>query len=597
MKEQVESAPQTHFVSRPVHKGDMHAPTLKSLLHYLGDHKLTLGAIIALSVVGAGLSLAQPMMVNEMIVSVGAGRPLERSIMFLTLLVLGAGIIGAAQQFLLESTAEAVVRASRRRLIDHLLRLPTREYDVRNAGDLVARVSSDTTLLRSALTGGLVDAIGSSLVFFGAALAMVILDPVLFAITLAVIAIAASCVAVASGRIQALTRASQESVGRIGAGLHRALAAIRTIRALGATDREVDRLLMDVEAAYLLGVRVARVEAVLWPISGLALQGSFLAVLGVGGYRVAAGSLSIANLISFILFLFMMLMPLGQVFSAVATVRSALGALARVNEIIDIPREDAEDMPARGPIAIDAGEAVLAFENVSFGYETGTKVINNLSLRVPRGKTTAIVGPSGSGKSTLLALAERFYEPDAGHVRIDGINLRELPRAELRARIGYVEQSAPVLAGSIRDNLTLAAPAVDDQRCREALAAMNLLDRVDAHPDGLDANLGDDGAGLSGGERQRLAIARVLLANAPILLLDEPTASLDSRNEQVLHEALRRAAKGRSVLIVAHRLATVVAADQIAVMDGGRLVATGTHEQLLSSCMLYRELAQNQMLA
>lgn len=579
---------------------------LRDLLGHLGAHRGALAVVVLLSVVGAGLSLAQPLAVNRIIGSIGTGRPLGPAVAGLAVLVVGAGAVGAVQQFLLERTAEGVVLSVRRRLVGHLLRLPVREYDARRAGDLVSRVGSDTTMVRAALTGGLVDALGGTLVFVGSLVGMALLDPVLLGITFSVVAVAVLSVVVASARIQSLTRSAQDAVGRLAAGVERAVSAVRTIRAGGATDREVARIETEAVSAHDFGVRAARVGATLWPISGLAVQGSFLAVLGVGGYRVAAGALAVADLVAFILFLFMMVMPLGQFFSAVTTVRSALGALGRIQEILHLPREDAADpSPGRSASAPRPGTAArttgsgppeLVFDRVGFSYRPGRPVLDRLSLTVTAGSTTAVVGPSGAGKSTLLALAERFYDPDEGAILLDGVDLRAIPRAELRARIGYVEQNAPVLAGTIRDNLLLAAPDADDAACRAVLGAVNLLDRVQEHPDGLDATVGDDGAGLSGGERQRLAIARALLADTPLLLLDEPTASLDSRNEQALHATIRAAGAGRTVLVVAHRLSTVAGADRIAVLDRGRLVALGTHEELLGASGLYRELARHQLL-
>ncbi|MDN5893033.1 ABC transporter ATP-binding protein [Arthrobacter sp. AOP36-A1-22] len=594
-------------------EGRAGAPTLapapsRALLGYLREHRGALVIVVALSILGAGLNLAQPLLVNRLIDSVGTGRPLAQLIWVLIVLVVGAGVVGAVQQFLLERTAEGVVLTARRRLIAALLHLPVRVYDTRRAGDLVSRVGSDTTMVRAALTGGLVDALGGALVFAGSLIAMLLLDAVLLGITLAVVAVAMVSVVLASAQIQTLTQSAQEALGRLGAGVERAVSAIRTIRASGATDREIARLNDEASAAYGYGVRVAGVEAVLWPISGLAVQGSFLAVLGVGGYRVAAGALTVADLVTFILFLFMMIMPLGQFFSAITTVRSALGALARIHEVLDLPREDDGDPPVIAGVPGRAGTsseeppppaegAEVVFDHVTFAFRPGHRVLTDVTLTAPRGSTTAIVGPSGAGKSTLLALVERFYDPDRGAIRLDGTDIRVMPRAVLRAQIGYVEQDAPVLAGTIRENLVLANPTADDDQCRTVLAAVNLLERIAAHPDGLDATVGDDGAGLSGGERQRLAIARALLVDAPLLLLDEPTASLDSRNEQALHQAIRSASTGRTVLIVAHRLATVAAADQIVVLDRGRLTATGTHAELLETSALYRELAHHQLLA
>ncbi|MGQ1840095.1 ABC transporter ATP-binding protein [Kocuria turfanensis] len=581
---------------------------LRDLVGYLTEHRGVLGVVLVLSVLGAGLSLAQPVAVNQVIRSISTDRSAAPVVLVLVLLVLGAGLVGGAQQYLLERTAEGVVLTARRRLVGQLLRLPVREHDARRTGDLVSRVGSDTTMVRAALTGGLVDALGGSLVFAGALIGMALLDPLLLGITLGVVLVAVLAVVIASARIQVLTRAAQEAVGRLAAGVERAVSAVRTIRASGATDREVARLETEAVSAYAYGVRVAGVGAVLWPISGLAVQGSFLAVLGVGGYRVASGALAVADLVTFILFLFMMVMPLGQFFSAITTVRAALGALGRIQEILELPREDAEDSaPWRADNTPEAAAATagpgrrgrpveVSFDRVTFSYRPGRPVLDQLSFTAPAGSTTAIVGPSGGGKSTLLALIERFHDPDQGSIRLDGTDLRAMSRTDLRARIGYVEQDAPVLAGTVRENLLLAAPEADEASCREVLDAVNLLARLQEHPEGLDAPVGDDGAGLSGGERQRLAIARSLLADTPLLLLDEPTASLDSRNEQALHAAIRSAAAGRTVLIVAHRLSTVVGADQIVVLDRGRVTATGTHEELLSASGLYRELARHQLL-
>jgi ABC-type multidrug transport system fused ATPase/permease subunit len=219
-----------------------------------------------------------------------------------------------------------------------------------------------------------------------------------------------------------------------------------------------------------------------------------------------------------------------------------------------------------------------------------------VSFAVPRGSRIALVGPSGAGKSTVLALVERFYEVTAGTIRVDGVDIRDLPRDALRHRLGYVEQEAPVLAGTLRDNLLLTAPDADDARLREALDEVNLGGLTVRTHEGLDVQVGEGGVLLSGGERQRLAIARTLLTNAPILLLDEPTSNLDARNEAALRQAIAAAAFQRTLIVVAHRLSTVVDSDQIVVLDEGRVVAIGSHDELLVTSPLYRELATHQLL-
>lgn len=404
---------------------------LRDLFSYLSEHRAVLAIVLVISLVGAALNLAQPVMVNRLITAVGEGRDLGGAVLILVGLVVGAGLVEAVQQYLLGRTAEGVVFSARRRLLGRLLRLPMREYDARRTGDLVSRVGSDTTMVREALTGGLVDALSGVLIFVGALVAMALLDLTLLGITLAVIAVAVISVVLVSARIQALTLASQEALGRVSAGVERALSGVRTIRAAGATEREEGQLVSDAQVAYDLGVRIVRITAVLWPVSGLAVQGAFLAVLGVGGYRVAAGTLSVADLVTFILYLFMMLMPLATAFSAVITVRTALGALARIEEVLDLPTED-DGEPALPPQRVggspsDPAPAVVTFEEVSFTYRGRQPVLEDVTFAVPRGSTTAIVGPSGAGKSTLLTLIERFYAPDQGTIALDGTDIRALP--------------------------------------------------------------------------------------------------------------------------------------------------------------------------
>jgi ATP-binding cassette subfamily B protein len=336
----------------------------------------------------------------------------------------------------------------------------------------------------------------------------------------------------------------------------------------------------------------------------MALNLSFLMVVGVGGLRVASGALTIGGLTAFLLFLFLMVTPIGNGFGAVTSVSSALGALGRITEVLDLPLEtttDASDAVLDGRLNTTAApdQPAIELEDVSFAYATGddpVQVLRHVSFVVPRGTRTALVGPSGAGKSTVLGLLERFYDIDQGAIRLGGVDLRRLPREVLRAQFGYVEQDAPALAGSIRDNLVLASPLSTDDDCWRVLESVNLADLVRRTPRGLDAPVGEDGVLLSGGERQRLAIARALLTDAPVLLLDESTSNLDGRNEQLLRDALAAASEGRTTLVIAHRLATVADADQIVVLEDGTVMATGTHAELLETSPLYRELAASQLL-
>lgn len=614
----------------PLRKG------VATLREHLRGSSRALALVVALSVFAALASLAQPVLVNRVIEAVGDGSPLRPFIIGLVAAVLLSSAAGALQQYLLGRTAESMVRSLRYSLLDHLLRLPVAAYRRHRTGDLVSRVGSDTVAVRAALTGGVVDAVGGVLVIAGSAAAMLWLDWLLFVVAFSVLAAAVATVVVASGRIRALARRVQESTGAMSSGVERALSAIQTVRASGATADEVRSLRGDADRAWRASLRSVRLEALLWPLSGLAIQLAFLIVLGLGGARVASGQLSVADLVAFLMFLFMLMMPVGAFFGAISTIAQALGALSRIDEVMSEPAESAADSPVSGA-APDFGGSVPAVEfsgvvfshpdggapasgdgvadsgaaasgdvettsggaatNEETGAGDGTPTLDGVTFTAETGRTTAIVGPSGAGKSTILALIERFHDADAGTVKVGGADVRDLDRATLRGAIGYVEQSTPALAGTIRDNLTLGVPDAGDDDCRRVLAEVNLLDRVDSHPDGLAATLGDRGIGLSGGERQRLAIARALLADRPLLLLDEPTASLDSRNERALRAAIDTAARRRSVIIVAHRLATVAGSDRIIVLDAGRVVGVGTHAELMRDNVLYRDLARDQLLS
>ena len=606
---------------------------LRALGPYLREHRLALLAVALISLVGAAAQLAQPLLVSRVITTVQEGGRLAPTVVLLVAVLLGGSLVGAGQRYLLQRTAEGVVLTTRRRLVDRLLRLPISEYDRRRTGDLMSRVGSDTTLLRAVVTSGLIEVVSSALLIVGAVIAMALVDLVLLTVTLVAVAVGMVAGISVARKLRALALASQQRVGEMSAAVERSLSAVRTIRASGATEREVRAVESSARAAYDAGVRAARVEAAISPVVGVAVQGAFVAVLGVGGYRVASGTITVAELVAYILYLFLLVMPLGQLVQSFAQLQLGLGALTRIEEILVLPAEDELDrvvgVDDRAPSAVSttpvstspvssasvssaplwsarvstapvstarASTPMLELDRVDFAYPDGTVVLQDVSFVVPRGTRTALVGPSGAGKSTLFSLVERFHDVSAGSLRLDGVDVRDVPRATLRARLGYVEQEAPVLAGSLRDNLLLAAPDATDEELADVLAAVSLTGLADRSPDGLDAQVGEGGVLLSGGERQRLAISRSLLANPELLLLDEPTASLDALNERALSEALMRIADRTTMLVVAHRLSTVVSADQIIVLEHGRVVGRGRHEELVATSPLYRDLASTQLL-
>ena len=605
--------------------------TFRQLLPFLFEHKRTLIVVAVLSIIGAATSLVQPLLVGQVIDRVQQNLPLGTLVWLLVGFVVISSLISGYQHYLLQRTGTAVVYSSRRQLIRRILHLPISEFDARRTGDLVSRVGTDTTLLYAVLTQGLADAVGGAILFAGALIAMLVIDPVLLALIVVVIGVSVVTVVLLSGRIRTASAAQQEKVGELASGVERAVSSIRTVRASGATERETDAVQGLAAEAYGLGVRIAKISSLVVPVAGIAMQVSLLVVLGVGGFRVASGALTIASLVTFIMFLFMLIMPLGQAFGAITSVNQALGALGRIQEVLDLPTEEQSDTPDAAAIATPApGAPTIKFADVRFRYPENVvaarqaaakeaqnvlldahlereadaagepaaahDVLRGVSFAVPRGARVALVGPSGAGKSTILSLIERFYDPTGGSIRLDGHDLRTYPRAELRAHFGYVEQDAPTLAGTLADNLRLAAPDASDADCERVLRAVNLGDVLERSPLGLAAPVGEDGVMLSGGERQRLAIARALLTNAPILLLDESTSSLDGVNEQRMREAIDQVSTDRTLVVIAHRLSTVVDSDVIVVLQDGQVVGAGTHTELVEQVPLYRDLARHQLL-
>ena len=605
--------------NRPGKKDAGPKAKFSQLWPYMKEQSRLLIFAVILSLLSASVNLAQPLVVGNIISTVQEGSdviPLALILLGITLL---SAVAGGAMYYVLAKAGEGVVFSARSKLSTRLLRLPIFEYDLRRTGDLVSRVGSDTTLLRAALTQGLVDGAGGALLFIGSVVAMAVIDWLLLLITLLMISIAVAAIGVTSRRIRAATTKAQERVGNMSASVERALSAVRTIRAARAESRESAQIQTDATEAYSQGVKIAGINSWVTPIGGLAANGAFIVVLGVGGYRVASGQTEVASLITFILLMFIMSRPVGQFFGAYSSVQSALGALARIQEILDIPLEDTDAERAQKSRRSAVNKTAIEFRNVKFRYPARPEValdkegkpipdaapvmsepkevLKGVSFKIERGSRVAIVGPSGAGKSTVFSLIERFYEPTGGEILLDGQAVHSISRSDLRGQIGYVEQDAPVLAGSIRENLLIGSPDATEADLKKVLKEVNLTSVLKRDKRGLDAEVGEQGIMLSGGERQRLAIARTLLSAPPIMLLDESTSSLDGLNEQRMREAIDAVAKNRTMIVIAHRLSTVVDSDQIIVIDQGKVIGAGTHKQLLKSTPLYRELAGTQMLS
>ncbi|MGA4846196.1 ABC transporter ATP-binding protein [Streptomyces sp. G5(2025)] len=587
---------------------------LRSLFPYLQGRWSTLGIVAVLSLVVTLLTLSQPVLTRDVLADIEADKPVGKLVALLIGVLIVVAVLGGIRDYLLQRAAEGLVLTARRRLVARLLRLPITEYDQRRTGDLLSRVGADTTLLRAVVTSGLFDTVTNVVMVGGSAVMMCLIDPTLFGATALGLGLGVVAVVGLSRRVRGASRDAQDRIGEMTSAVERAISAVRTIRASGAEHREEEAVDGYAKDAYSAGMRIAKLQAMINPITSTTIQVAFLVVLGLGGARVASGAIQVGDMVAFVLFLFMLWFPLGRALTAYSRLQSGLGALQRIEEVLDLPQESdrAGSGKATGPLTdgsfsvrertrpdADAGTVsppAIEFDRVSFGYAGGESVLRDVSLTVPRGTRTALVGPSGAGKSTLLSLVERFYDVTSGIVRVGGSDVRDLPRRELRNALGYVEQTAPVLAGTVRDNLSLASPDATDEDMREVLRSVNLEDVIMRTPHGLDTQVGEGGVLLSGGERQRLALARTFLAAPPIMLLDEATSNLDARNEALMRNAIGTVTADRTLLVVAHRLSTVVDSDQIVVLEHGEVVAAGRHEELTGSSPLYRELASHQLL-
>ncbi|MGR8011002.1 ABC transporter ATP-binding protein [Streptomyces hypolithicus] len=567
--------------------------TWRALYQHFRPHRavVALGAFLAL--IGAASGLAQPLAAKTLVDRLGENQSISGILLALTALVVIGTAIEAVGAYILERTAESVVLAARRSLIGRLLRLRLPEVERTQPGDLMSRVTSDTTLLRAVTTQGIVSAATGSLAFVATIILMGFMDMVLLGVTLGVIVLIGGSMALVMPKIAEAAKRSQEAVGAISTVLERAFGAFRTVKASGAEAREAAVVEAAAREAWRHGVRSAKWQSVAWSSVGLAVQVSFLAVLGIGGARVASGAMSVSSLVAFLLFLFYLIDPVSRMVEAASQYQVGSAAVARIVEAERLEVEEAQDDPVR----VGTGPATVAFDDVRFRYREDLPYVHHgVTFEVPGAGTTAFVGPSGAGKTTVFGLIERFYEATGGRILLDGKDIRDWPLAELRASIGYVEQDAPVLAGTLRENLVFAAPQATDQEIREVLVRARLDALVARLPDGLETVVGHRGSKLSGGERQRVAIARALLRRPRLLLLDEATSQLDAVNEMALRDTVAEAARETTVLVVAHRLSTVTLADRIVVMDAGRVRAVGTHAELVARDPLYGELAATQFL-
>ena len=567
----------------------------RDVLRIVRGHRKPVATAIALALAASAAAMAQPLVARHVIDAAGQHSVPWPTIMLLLALFVSQATIAGIARYVLGRTSEGVVLQVRRSLVEQLLRLDMPALDRRRTGDLISRVSSDSTVLRRFVAEAFSKGVTAAIGLVGTVTLMIWLDWLLFSIVAAFVLLGTLMVVSVLRGIRTASLRTQRAMGDMTSDLERALSAIRTVRANRGEEREATRIGRHAEFVYASSVRIAKLDALIGPAGQMAVNGSFLVILIVGGLRVADGTSSLGDLIAFMLYMTYLTVPIGNAFQAMSAIQQGTGALQRINEVLALPREPVtaavtELRRARPPCP--AGRVreppALELREVWFGYDPGRPVLRGVSLRVPPRSHVALIGPSGAGKSTIVALAERLYEPDRGRIMLNGTDVATLTREQCRAGIGLVEQDCPVLYGTLRDNIAYSAPDAADVEIARAVRLANLTELVARLPHGLDSQLGEHGDKISGGERQRIAIARSLLARPALLLLDEPTAHLDSANELALSRSIAQVSKECALLVIAHRPSTIRSADRIVVLEDGTVAAAGTHDELLVTSAYYR---------
>ncbi|MEV4274444.1 ABC transporter ATP-binding protein [Actinoplanes xinjiangensis] len=557
-------------------------------------HPLTITAIAVLALLSTAGTLALPWAVGRLIADLGRADT-GRWTLMLIVLGLGSAAANAVATFLLSRLGQRMILRLRVRTMGHVLRLPVSDVRREGSGSLVSRITADTGRLKKLIDVGPIQLPIAGLTAVGTLVIMGFLDWLLLVVTVAAFLVAIGLIFLVVKRLRNSYTAVQESTGLLAQRFSAAVEAVKVIKAYRAEKNVTDDLAGHAERLADREIGAAKMEALMTPVVTLGQQIALVAVVTGGGARLVAGDLGLADFVAFLLYLLQLTAPFMMIASGVTALKMGVVARDRFTGLFAMPQENGpRDLPATDE---DHTGPAVRFDQVRFAYGS-EPVLRDVSFEVPQRGLTAVVGLSGAGKTTAMELIERFADVDGGSIRLLGRDLREWPLGELRSRVAYVDQGSSSVQDSVRRNLTLGRgeSAFSDGELMSVLQRVGLAEEIRRTPDGLDTVLAGD-VDLSGGQRQRLAIARAMLTDAPLVLLDEPSSHLDSINEQKLRDLVDELAENRAVLVVAHRISTIRHAAHVVVMDSGLVVGQGSHDDLMNDCPSYAELVHGQMLS
>ncbi|WP_371825500.1 ABC transporter ATP-binding protein [Pontibacillus sp. ALD_SL1] len=493
--------------------------------------------------------------------------------------------------YLLNYVGQQIVASLRTRVWDKHIKLPVSFYDQTKTGEMISRIINDTSIVKNLITDHVTKFFTGLISIIGSIVILLYLDWKMTIVMLIAVPLAIGIIMPLGRKMYKISRSLQDETAAFTSTTTETLSEIRLVKASNAEGREFDKGQKGIFHLFQYGVKEAKIQAVIGPLMTLVMMAMLVIVLGYGGFRVSSGALTAGDLVAFILYLFQIVVPLSQFTNFFTQFQKAVGATERIVDILSHNEE-----PLVKGISLGEGKASITLNKVQFAYDPSEPVLKDVSFTVSPNAVTAVVGPSGSGKTTLFSLLERFYSPTHGEITYNNNPIDSLSLKEWRSQIGYVSQESPIIAGTIRDNIMYGLDREPTEEEVQQAARMAYADEfITAFPAGYDTEVGERGIKLSGGQRQRIGIARALIRNPQILLLDEATSSLDSKAEMVVQKALDNLMKDRTTIVIAHRLSTVINADQIVFLDQGIVTGIGNHAELYQSHTTYKQFADQQL--